>query len=121
LPPLPVSPPPFTPGVRYTQERHDAFPVNPSGFLTPDEERLVHHIIRTHEHAFAHGPLAPPTTAWNESEKGRFRDDYFDPVIIPTIEHVPWVLKNIPVPPGNLEKVIAIIRDKIASGVYEPS
>ncbi|KDQ13318.1 hypothetical protein BOTBODRAFT_95811, partial [Botryobasidium botryosum FD-172 SS1] len=29
--------------------------------------------------------------------------------------------KNIPVPPGNLEKVITIIRDKIASGIYEPS
>ncbi len=25
-----------------------------------------------------------------EEEKGRFRDDYFSPVKIPVIEHVPW-------------------------------
>ena len=42
------------------------------------------------------------------------------PVACP-IEHIPWVHKNIPIPPGIYEEVIWIIRDKIASGVYEES
>jgi hypothetical protein len=37
------------------------------------------------------------------------------------VEHVPWVLKNIPILPGKYNEIIRIIKDKIASGVYEPS
>ena len=85
--------------------------VNPTGFLTDEEEKLIHHLIRVHEDGFA----------WTEEEKGKFSDDYFDPVVIPMVEHVPWVLKNIPIPPGKYNKIIRIIKDKIASGVYEPS
>ena len=40
---------------------------------------------------------------------------------IPTIPHVPWVLRNIPVPPAIQQGAIQIIKDRIASGVYEPS
>ena len=36
--------------------------------------------------------------AWEDAERGRFCEDYFDPVVIPTIEHEPWALKNIPIP-----------------------
>jgi hypothetical protein len=43
------------------------------------------------------------------------------PLSIPTIEHVLWVLRNIPIPPRIYQKVIDIIKDKIASGVYEDS
>jgi hypothetical protein len=32
--------------------------------------------------------------AWEDTEKGRFRENYFNPVVIPTIEHEPWALKN---------------------------
>ncbi len=64
----------------------EAMNVNPDGFLLPDEEKLVHHIIREHEPGFA----------WEESEKGQFSSAYFDDVVIPTIEHLPWTLRNIP-------------------------
>ncbi|KAF9537748.1 hypothetical protein CPC08DRAFT_651635, partial [Agrocybe pediades] len=86
-------------------------PVNVDHFLWPEEERLVHHIIVIHETAFA----------WDETEKGKFSDEYFDPVVIPTVEHIPWVLKNIPIPPGLYDKVVAVIKAKIESGIYEPS
>jgi hypothetical protein len=64
-------------------------PVNKDGFLWPEEEKLVHYLIKVHEPAFA----------WNETEKGKFSEEYFDPVVIPTVEHIPWVLRNIPIPP----------------------
>ena len=92
-------------------ERREALKINSDRFLLPDEEKLVHEMIRLQEDAFA----------WTELEKGRFDPEYFDPILIPTIEHVPWALRNIPIPPGIRDRVIEIIRDKMASGVYEDS
>jgi hypothetical protein len=34
---------------------------------------------------------------------------------------MPWVYKNIPIPPGLHDELVKIIRDKIVSGAYEPS
>ena len=59
--------------------------------------------------------------AWEEEEKGRFSDEYFSPVKIPIIEHIPWAHKNLPIPAGILNKVIKIFKDKTAVGVYEHS
>jgi len=42
-------------------------------------------------------------------------------VVIPTIEHKPWELKNIPIPQGLKDEVIKFIKTKIDSDVYEPS
>ncbi|KZT05319.1 uncharacterized protein LAESUDRAFT_656401 [Laetiporus sulphureus 93-53] len=53
-------------------------------------------------------------------EKGQFQE-YFDLVIIPVVEHVPWVLKNMLIPPGIFNQVMQIIKDKMDSGVYEAS
>jgi len=111
LPVLPTKPPDFTPGNRYTLERKEMMAVNKNGFLWSEEEKLVHHMILIHETAFA----------WDETEKGKFSEDYFDPVVIPTVEHVPWVLKNIPIPPGIYDQVVELIKNKISSGVYEAS
>jgi hypothetical protein len=57
--------------------------------------------------------------AWEEEEKGRFSDEYFLPVKIPIIEHIPWAHKNLPIPAGILNEVIKIFKDKTATGVYE--
>ncbi|EIN12377.1 hypothetical protein PUNSTDRAFT_32719, partial [Punctularia strigosozonata HHB-11173 SS5] len=109
--PLPTHPPPFEPGERYTQERYEAQQLNSDGFLWPEEERLAHWVLRANEEAMA----------WDESEKGRFSADYFDPILIPTVEHIPWVFKNIPIAPGIRQQVVDILKSKIASGTYEPS
>jgi hypothetical protein len=37
------------------------------------------------------------------------------------IPHMPWLQCNIPIPPATLGEVVRIIKEKIASGVYEPS
>ncbi len=44
--------------------------VNADGFLLPDEENLVHYMLKAHEKGFA----------WDESEKGQFSSEYFDDV-----------------------------------------
>jgi hypothetical protein len=109
--PLPAIPPPFQPGVRYMEERKQTQNIDPAGFLSPSEADLVHWILRENKHALA----------WNELEKGSFSQEWFDLIKIPTVDHVPWVLKNIPLPPGIRDKVIEIIKSKIAAGTYEPS
>lgn len=111
LPKLSPRPPEFSPGSWYTIERMQSMNINPDGFLWPEEEKLVHHLVKTQEFGFA----------WTENEKGKFSDDYFDPIVIPTIEHIPWAIRNIPIPPGLFHQVTEIIKAKIAAGVYEPS
>ena len=108
MPVLPTILPEFTPGKRYTQERKDRMAIGMGDFLWLEEN---YHLIKAHEEAFA----------WVEEEKGPFSTDYFNPIVIPTIEHVPWVLRNIPIPPGIYNQVIEVIKQKIKAGVYEPS
>ena len=82
-----------------------------TGFLWPEEEKLAHKLIRVQEDALA----------WVELEKGSFSPEYFDLIIFPVVEHIPWQFRNIPIPPGKYNEIISIIKDKIATGIYEPS
>ena len=47
--------------------------------------------------------------------------DFFPPVEMPVIEHKPWVLKNIPLPPGMYQPICELIHEKIDVGIYKPS
>ena len=80
------------------------------GFMW-EEENLVFEVLVKNEGALA----------WEDAERGRFREDYFDPVVILTIEHEPWALKNIPIPHGLQKEVIKFIKEKIKNGTYELS
>lgn len=112
LPTLSPNPPPFVPTGRYTSERRDIIEkVHPEGFLWPEERKLMHHFMCVQNMGFA----------WDDSERGRFREDFFPPVIMPVIEHKPWVLRNMPIPPGIYDEVCKIIQTKIDAGVYERS
>src|SRR5262245_6779990 len=86
LPVLPTHPPDFKPTAKLTEERMEILSVNPDGFLWPEEEKLVKHILVLNEKALA----------FEDYERGTLREDYFSPYIIPTVEHVPWEFKNIP-------------------------
>ena len=59
--------------------------------------------------------------AWDDSERRRFREDFFPPVSMPVIEHKPRIQRNIPIPPGIYDEVCKLIKTKIAAGVYKPS
>jgi len=111
LPILPTHPPDFILSKKFTQEHMEKMNINRSGFLWPDEEKLVLFLIKAQEGGIA----------WDASERGNFQKDYFDPVVIPTIEHIPWVERNIPIPPDIYDKVIKILKEKIQVGVYERS
>ena len=78
LPEISFNPPNFSPGECYTLECKSAMNVNQEQFLWPEEEKLVHYLIKLQEFAFA----------WTEDEKEKFSSDYFDPVVIPTVEHI---------------------------------
>src|SRR5882757_5798976 len=40
---------------------------------------------------------------------------------MPVVEHKPWVLRKMPIPPGIYDQVCKIIQTKIDAGVYERS
>ena len=111
LPALPTDPSEFVPGKRLTTDRADALEVDPLGFLWPEERKLILWLVRTHEMAFA----------WDASEQGTFHKDMFPPLKIQTVAHKPWVHWNIPIPPAIYPEVVRIIKEKILTGVYEPS
>ena len=112
MPSLSLHPPEFTPTGRYTQDRKEQMDKAHEGdFLWPEERKLIHQLVAQQNEAFA----------WEDSERGRFRADFFPDIEIPTIEHTPWVLKNIPIPPGMHERVMEFIRVKLRAGTYEPS
>ncbi|KAJ7060176.1 hypothetical protein C8F01DRAFT_1254308 [Mycena amicta] len=95
-PELSRDPPEFIPTERITKERLALLEVNADGFLSTEEEKLILDVLRLNEQALA----------FEDRERGTFRDDYFSPYKIATVPHVPWEYKNIPIPPGILEKVI---------------
>ena len=112
LPKLNPNPPDFVPTGRYTLERKEDFDkVHDGEFLWPEERKLMHHLVMEHDKAFA----------WDDTERGRFREDFFPPIVIPTVEHKPWVYRNIPIPAGIYDEVCRLVQKKIDAGVYEPS
>jgi len=67
------------PGLRLTQDHLNTLELDRFDFLWPEELKLLQHILKVNELGLV----------WTEEEKGRFCDDYFSPVKIPAIEHVP--------------------------------
>ena len=111
LPVLDPRPPPYRPTGRYTQERMELFDKNNAGFLLAKERKLLHYFMMVHQDAFA----------WNDTERGHFREDFFPPIEMPVVPHQPWVQKNIPIPPGIYDEVCQALQRKIEAGVMELS
>ena len=72
---VPTHPPDFVPTAKMTEERIKKLDINKSGFLWPEEAKLLLHVLCMNEKSIA----------FVESEKGRFRSDYFSPYVIPTV------------------------------------
>ncbi|KNZ72094.1 hypothetical protein J132_04375 [Termitomyces sp. J132] len=112
MPQLSTNPPEFTPTGRYTAESKEIIDqAHDNDFLWPEEKKLVHHLMMLQNEAFA----------WDDSQRGRLKEEYFPPVVMPVIPHTPCVLKNIPISPGLHNKICKMIKQKIEAGVYEPS
>ena len=69
--------------------------LHPQGFLWPAEWDLMHHFVSLQNKGFT----------WDDSERGHFCEDFFSPVKIPVVAHMPWVEQNIPIPPGIYDEV----------------
>ena len=109
LPILPTHAPEFIPTSRITQQRMDELDIDSNPDLWEEEKRLLKHILVLNERSIA----------FTEDERGSFRRDYFSDYQIPVTSHVPWMDKNITLPPGHREKIIQMLKEKIDAGVYE--
>jgi transposase InsO family protein len=109
LPILSKHPPDFIPTKHLSEERMKELNINATGFLWPEEEKLFKQIMVLNEKSLA----------FDEIDRGTLREDYFSPYIMPTVPHIPWEEKNIPIPPGIKDKVIELLKHKMDAGVYE--
>ena len=126
--------------VKVTSHTTVNLPQIPEGFsnnwlrLPATQQRICHRLLQDLRYNFGLATTQQRTChrshfmmeqnlgfAWEDSERGRFREDFFPPIEMPVIPHTPWVLKNIPISPGLYPKVCEVIRTKIDAGVYEPS
>ncbi len=106
LPVLPEQPPDFIPGERLTLENIKELHINKDGFLWPEEEKLFKHIFKLNEKSLA----------FDESQRGTLREDYFSPYIIPTIPHIPLGTQKYPNSHrGSGNEVIKLLRGKDGS------
>ncbi|KAG6893662.1 hypothetical protein C0992_009143, partial [Termitomyces sp. T32_za158] len=81
MPPLIPNPPPFVPTGCFTDERRKQFLANhDKGFLTAAELNVLTDLMTKQNKAFA----------WKDSERSSLCTDFFPPVVILTIPHIPW-------------------------------
>jgi hypothetical protein len=71
--------------------------------------KLIDYIMGAQHEAFA----------WDNSQRGRFKKEFFPDVKFPVVPHIPWVERNIPIPPGLYNDVCKLIKTKIDAGTYE--
>jgi len=111
LPILPGRPPDFIPKGKYTAERKEKLNMtHGSEFLWPEERKLMHWMIAEQNHAFA----------WEDLERGRFKEEYFLAIKIPMVAHVPWVERPFRIPPAIYKEICRMIKKKIDMGMYKP-
>jgi len=110
IPKLPEKPPEFVPKGRYTGERKEKLDMrHMSSFLWLEERKLMHWVIAEQNQAFA----------WEDSERGKFKEEYFPLIEILMVAHIPSVKKPFRIPPAIYEEVCGMIKKKIDVGVYE--
>ncbi|KIK32485.1 hypothetical protein CY34DRAFT_35460, partial [Suillus luteus UH-Slu-Lm8-n1] len=110
---IPLTPYPleFILNGRLTHKHMVSLNINSQGFLLSKEVKLFQHVMN----------LNQETLAFKETNRGTFKELCFTSYIIPTVPHVPWEYKNIPIPPGICQKVIELLKSKINTRVYELS
>ena len=80
-------------------------------FLLQNEVERFRGMLEQHGKAFA----------FTSKEIGCVDPKIVEPMVIFTIDHVPWNLKPIPVPRAHIPKVIDLLKEKAAMGILEPS
>jgi len=97
---------------RYMAERKEKLDLgHMSNFLWPEERKLMYWIVAEQNQAFA----------WEDNKRGKFKEEYFLVIEIPTVAHILWVERPFRIPPVIHDKVCSIIKRKIDADVYKPS
>lgn len=109
--PLTAHPPEFVPGGRLTEERIAKIDFGPEGWLRPAEKNLILHVLRLREKALA----------GSAEERGKLKPTWADPVKAATVPHKPWKEKPIPLPAALRDQITELVKERIATGLYEPS
>ncbi len=96
-------------GSRLTPERLEKLKLGEG--LSDEEKDVFYEMLYNREAAIA----------FNFEEKGYFNSEIEPPHVIPTIDHVPWQVKNFQVPKALEGEVINIIKDRMQCGALERS
>ena len=75
--------------------------------MWPEEIKLFQQILLLNEEALT----------FEDEDQGTLKESYFSPYKIPTIPHIPWQERNIPIPPGIKDQVLDLLRLKMKAGV----
>ena len=59
--------------------------------------------------------------AFDKTQRGILKDDYFSSYIILVIPYIPWVYYNILILSALRDQVITLLKKKIITGIYELS
>jgi len=112
LPRLPEHLPEFIPKGRYMVKRKEKLDLGHMfNFLWPEEHKLMHWIVVEQNQAFA----------WEDDERGKFKEGYFPAIEILTVVHILWIERPFRILLAIHDKICGIIKRKIDAGVYEPS
>jgi hypothetical protein len=112
LTPLSKHPLKFTPTPHINQQCLNTLNINSDKFLfKEEEEKLFIQVMMNNEQSLT----------FVDTERGTLKESYFPPYVIPTIPPILWKYENIPISLGIQEKVIEVLKNKMAVGIYEPS
>jgi len=102
----------FIPKGRYTVKRKKKLDLgHMSNFLWLEEWKLMYWIMAEQNQAFA----------WEDNERGKFKEEYFLAIEILTVAHIPWIERPFRIPLVIHDEVCGIIKRKIDVGMYKPS
>jgi hypothetical protein len=83
----------------------------PNNFLSEQELDLLLCVVARQEDALA----------FDEAERGIFKQEYFPDYIMETVPHEPWTLKPIRPPKAIVATLIQMIKDQLKAGKYKNS
>ncbi|HZZ17678.1 MAG TPA: hypothetical protein VFE08_17165, partial [Candidatus Sulfotelmatobacter sp.] len=115
IPDLPAYPPPldnlsYTP--RLSEERIQQIIRNiPEGFLSNSELALLLWVAMQNEDAIA----------FDDSERGTYKSEYFPDYVMETIPHYPWQERPIRIPESIKGEIIGMLKGQVQNGNLEPS
>lgn len=107
----PANVPKFEAGGRLSEERVKLIDFGPEGWLSADEKNLILSVLQMRQLALAGAP----------EERGCLKPSWAAPAKAATVPHLPWKERPIPLPAALRETITALVKERLATGLYEDS